>query len=75
MGAVLTGMGNDGADGIVALKAAGARTMAQDEATSIVYGMPARAVETGKVERVLPLGEIPKAIVEFGAAAGVQQAS
>ena len=68
MGVVLTGMGHDGADGITAMRAAGSRTVAQDEETSIVFGMPARAIETGAVERILPVGDVPKAIVDFGAA-------
>ncbi|MFD1587986.1 chemotaxis response regulator protein-glutamate methylesterase [Halorientalis brevis] len=61
---ILTGMGNDGADGIRALKQAGAKTLAQDEATSAVYGMPKRAVETGMVDTVLPLDEIADGIVD-----------
>ncbi|MFB6179794.1 MAG: chemotaxis response regulator protein-glutamate methylesterase [Halorientalis sp.] len=60
---VLTGMGTDGADGIRALKQAGAQTLAQDEATSAVYGMPKRAVETGMVDTVLPLEEITDGIL------------
>ncbi|MEM9368374.1 MAG: chemotaxis protein CheB [Planctomycetota bacterium] len=56
--AILTGMGNDGAKGILALREAGARTVAQDEETCVVYGMPKRAVEMNAVEEVLPLHEI-----------------
>ncbi|MCP4744041.1 MAG: chemotaxis response regulator protein-glutamate methylesterase [Actinomycetales bacterium] len=75
LGIILTGMGHDGADGIRAMRAAGARTIAQDEESSIVFGMPARAIETGAVERVLALSGIPRAIVEFGAASAPRRAS
>ncbi len=56
--AILTGMGDDGARGLKAMRDAGARTIAQDEATSVVYGMPKEAVALGGAEFVLPLGEI-----------------
>lgn len=58
VGVVLTGMGVDGAVGLAALRAAGAYTVVQDEATSIVWGMPGAAVRDGGAARVLPLGEI-----------------
>ena len=61
---ILTGMGNDGADGIRAVKQAGAQTLAQDESTSAVYGMPKRAVETGMIDTVLPLDEITDGILD-----------
>lgn len=63
-GVILTGMGRDGADGMKALKEAGAHTIAQDEATSAVFGMPRAAIELGAVDRVLPLEEIPRALLE-----------
>lgn len=66
LGVILTGMGHDGAEGMLAMKKAGARTIAQDEATSIVFGMPARAIEAGAAQKVLPLNDIPKQIVDFG---------
>ena len=62
--ALLTGMGRDGASGLKALRDAGWTTIAQDEATSIVYGMPRAAVEVGAAERVLPLGEVARAIAD-----------
>jgi two-component system chemotaxis response regulator CheB len=64
VGVVLTGMGSDGAAGIEAIHAVGGRTIAQDEATSAIYGMPKRAVETGAVDRVLPIGEIAGGVVD-----------
>jgi len=63
VGVILTGMGEDGAAGITAIKDAGGRTIAQDEATSAVFGMPKRAIETGHVDDVLPIEEIPTGIL------------
>lgn len=60
---VMTGMGFDGADGIRQLKGKGAVTMAQDEESSIVYGMPKAAYDTGCVDHVLSLVEIPDALI------------
>lgn len=59
LGVILTGMGDDGAEGLVAMKAAGAATVAQDEATCVVYGMPKEAIARGAVDVVLPLSQIP----------------
>ncbi|MEF8785929.1 MAG: chemotaxis response regulator protein-glutamate methylesterase [Haloarculaceae archaeon] len=62
-GVILTGMGEDGAAGIKAIKAVGGRTIAQDEETSAVFGMPKRAIETGYVDDVLPIDDIPNGIL------------
>lgn len=63
VGVVLTGMGNDGLNGTRAIKAAGGKTIAQDEESSVVYGMPRAVVEAGLADLVLPLAEIPEALV------------
>ena len=62
IGAVLTGMGKDGAKGVQAIKAAGGLVLAQDEATSVIFGMPAEAIKTGAVDHVLGIDEIYPAI-------------
>ncbi len=62
IGVVMTGMGHDGSSGIVKLRQAGGRTIAQDESTSLVFGMPAAAAATACVDRVVPLSQIPQAI-------------
>lgn len=64
-GVILTGMGKDGARGLLAMREAGARTLGQDEATSVVYGMPRAAYELGGVERQLPLHRLSSAILEL----------
>jgi two-component system chemotaxis response regulator CheB len=63
IGVLLTGMGDDGAAGLLEMKRAGATTLAQDEATSVVFGMPKEAIERGAVDRVLPLGGMTAAIL------------
>lgn len=65
MGLILTGMGNDGAGGLASMHAAGALTVAQDEASSVVFGMPREAIAAGGVDEVLPLQEIPARMVDF----------
>lgn len=57
IGCLLTGMGRDGAAGLLAMKQAGAMTLVQDEATSVVFGMPREAIRLGAAKRILPLGE------------------
>jgi len=62
VGVLLTGMGRDGADGMASIAAAGGITIAQDEASSVVYGMPKQAVELGAVQHILPLEQIAPAL-------------
>jgi two-component system chemotaxis response regulator CheB len=59
---VLTGMGNDASKGVQAVKAAGGHVIVQDEATSVIFGMPAEAIKTGSVDEILPLEQISSAI-------------
>ncbi len=63
VGVILTGMGDDGARGMAELKEAGAQTIAQDEATCVVFGMPQEAIKRGAVDRVLPLSRIAAEVV------------
>jgi two-component system chemotaxis response regulator CheB len=70
LGIIMTGMGDDGALGLKELHDIGARTLAQDEATCVVFGMPKEAVKLGAVDRVLPLGEIHLEIVAAMRGAG-----
>ncbi len=64
-GVLLTGMGRDGADGLRAIKDAGGPTLVQDESTSAVFGMPRAALDLGAVDRVLPIDEIPRVLVDL----------
>jgi len=64
IGVLLTGMGSDGALGMQELKQAGAATIAQDEASCVVFGMPKEAIRLGCVDQVLPLGQIAPAILK-----------
>jgi two-component system chemotaxis response regulator CheB len=64
VGVILTGMGADGAEGLLAMKQAGASTIAQDESTSVVFGMPKEAIDRGAVDVVLPLPRIAAGILQ-----------
>jgi len=63
VGVILTGMGADGADGLLAMHQAGAATIAQDERSCVVFGMPKEAIQRGAVDRVLGLANIPHGII------------
>jgi two-component system, chemotaxis family, protein-glutamate methylesterase/glutaminase len=63
VGVIMTGMGDDGARGMLEMKEAGAFNIAQDEASCIVFGMPAEAIKTGAVDRILPLPAIASEVV------------
>ncbi len=65
IGVILTGMGGDGAKGLLAMRNAGANTIGQDEASCVVYGMPKVAYEVGAVERQLPLHRVADGIISF----------
>jgi len=65
LGIIMTGMGDDGARGMKEMHDAGARTIAQDEASCVVFGMPKEAIKLGAVEQTMPLGQIPAAIVSY----------
>jgi two-component system chemotaxis response regulator CheB len=65
VGVIMTGMGDDGAKGMLEMKEAGAYNIAQDEATCVVYGMPAEAVKLSAVHRIMPLGQIAGEVVRF----------
>jgi two-component system chemotaxis response regulator CheB len=63
MGVRLTGMGNDGKKGMLEIKLKGGYTIAESEESAVVFGMPAEAINSGGVETILPLSEIPSDIV------------
>ncbi len=62
IGVICTGMGKDGADGLLAMRQAGARSLGQDEASCVVYGMPKAAYDNGAVERQVAIGKMAEAI-------------
>lgn len=65
IGAILTGMGDDGATGLLNMRKAGAHTIAQDEQTCVVFGMPKEAIARGAAERVVPLGKMAETLINL----------
>jgi two-component system chemotaxis response regulator CheB len=65
VGAILTGMGGDGAAGLLAMRRAGARTIAQDEKSCVVFGMPREAILRGAAEHIAPLEKIAGLLLEL----------
>jgi two-component system chemotaxis response regulator CheB len=63
VGVILTGMGSDGARGMLEMRQAGGRTLGQDEASCVVYGMPKEALKRGAIERIAPLNRIAQEIM------------
>jgi two-component system, chemotaxis family, protein-glutamate methylesterase/glutaminase len=63
IGIILTGMGSDGARGLASMRSSGAYTIAQDEKSSVIFGMPKEAIELGGVDDVLPLSQIAEAVI------------
>jgi two-component system chemotaxis response regulator CheB len=72
VGAILTGMGRDGAEGLLAMRRAGARTFGQDEASSVVYGMPKAAFELGAVERQAPLDRLAAELLKAPSSTAIE---
>lgn len=70
IGIILTGMGHDGAAGMEKIRRAGGATLAQDEASSVIFGMNKAAIDRGGIQQVLPAGEIPQAMCRLAGLAG-----
>jgi two-component system chemotaxis response regulator CheB len=66
LGIIMTGMGDDGAAGLLDMRNSGARTIAQDEASCVVFGMPKEAIKRKAAEQILPLAALPEAILRAG---------
>jgi two-component system, chemotaxis family, protein-glutamate methylesterase/glutaminase len=66
LGIIMTGMGDDGARGMKEMHDAGAKTIAQDEASCVVFGMPKEAIKLGGADQIIGLDNIPGAIVSYG---------
>jgi len=71
LGVIMTGMGDDGAAGLAEMRAAGARTVAQDEESCVVFGMPKEAIKRGAVEKTLPLNTLAREIMQFDGHQGI----
>ena len=67
LGIIMTGMGDDGARGLHEMHQAGAKTIAEDESTCVVFGMPKEAIKLGAAEKIVPLDSIFKEIIAYGA--------
>ncbi|MHB9099664.1 MAG: CheB methylesterase domain-containing protein, partial [Syntrophales bacterium] len=65
VGVIMTGMGDDGANGMKEMKDAGAATIAQDEESCVVFGMPHEAIKRGAADKVIPLDEIAGAVLRL----------
>lgn len=65
IGVIMTGMGADGASGMLKMKEAGAQTIAQDEVSCVVFGMPKEAIKIGAVDRIVPVDRIPQEIIRL----------
>ncbi|HCJ66784.1 MAG TPA: hypothetical protein DHV62_05515 [Elusimicrobia bacterium] len=65
IGVILSGMGNDGKEGLKAIKDAGGKTISQDEKSSLIFGMPKAAIDFGAVNKILPLDSIPQEIIRM----------
>jgi two-component system chemotaxis response regulator CheB len=65
IGAILTGMGDDGAGGLLNMRQSGAHTIAQDEQSCVVFGMPKEAIARGAAEKIVSLSDIPKTLIEL----------
>ena len=75
LGILLTGMGSDGAKGLLAMKQAGAYTIAQDQATSVIFGMPEQAIRLGAAREIAALDKVARRIVLWAGDAGSMAAS
>ena len=73
LGIIMTGMGDDGANGLLEMRKAGAQTLAQDEESCVVFGMPKEAIERGAVARIVPLDRIQAEILAFGATTALRR--
>jgi len=65
VGAILTGMGNDGAGGLLNMRRSGAHTIAEDETSCVVFGMPKEAIDRGAAEKVVPLSDMAQTLINF----------
>jgi two-component system chemotaxis response regulator CheB len=69
LGVIMTGMGDDGANGLLEMRNLGSRTIAQDEASCVVFGMPKEAIKRNAADQILSLSDLPRAIMAWHATA------